>query len=124
MIQQTAKIEYNRMNVLAPNFALINTSMQEVRYIKSFANTPANRAVWALNLQVVYLDSTPEILAQVEIDKNKPAIIYSALDTVFSADEIIQLIDICTDNEIEYTGDDETDLTNLSAAGVAIIRTF
>ena len=96
--------------------------MQEVRYIKSFANTPANRSIWGNHLQMVYLDSTPEILAQVETDKDKPAIVYSIADTSFSAEEIMQLIEICGENDIEYTGDDKADLRNLSDIGIAIIR--
>ena len=122
MIKATPKIFYSRITALTPNLALINTAMHEVRHVKSFANTPANRAIWGNSPQVVYLNSNIEILARVEEDKNKPAIIYSTSETAFSAEEIIELIDICSDNSIDYSGNDSIDLENLENAGILIVR--
>ena len=121
MIEQSAYTERNRVNALTPDKGLIDADLRLIRYMKSFANTPAKVAIWGVNAQVVYLDSNVETLATVEADKDKPAIVYSVEDYTLTSGETLKLKEICIDNGVDYIGGMQA-IQALQNVGIAIIK--
>lgn len=85
------------------------------------ADTGANRAIWGNNLQVIYLNSTPETLATVEADKDKPPVIYSSTPYSLDSLETLQLKEICLENDVIYVNDSQA-ISALQDVGIAILK--